>query len=274
MKRFTDTAVSRRPWFRKLSPRLKCAVRFLFDECDNAGVWIIDMDTMEHFVGEPVTLAELFSEVNSDKPNRIEKFDTDKIFIPNFVRFQYGELSENCKPHKPIISLLKNYGLYERVLKGYSKGIDTLEEKEQEQEKEKDKETEKEKDFGKSENLLDESFIVPQMWEVWKENFPHYTHDKKSDFPALASMLGFMLRQSSCNDPTDTNTQIKILNGMQLIADQVKADQFWISKPLKSVANHIQEFTNKAKNGTAKQTANSTKRQQINQKFAERYGKG
>ena len=137
MKRFCDTDLNRQPWFRKLKPKMKCAVRFLFDECDKAGVWIIDMETLSYFVGEEVTLAELFEKINSDKTDRIEKFGKDKIFIPGFIPFQYGDLSENCKPHRPIISLLKKYGLYERVLKGYLKGIDTLEEKEKDKDKEK-----------------------------------------------------------------------------------------------------------------------------------------
>jgi len=126
-KRFTDTNLNRQPWFRKLSPKIKCAVRFLFDECDNAGVWIIDMESMSFFIGETVEKEELFLKVNSDKVDRIETFGKDKIFIPGFVSFQYGKLSEDCRPHKPIIQLLKKYNLYERVLVGYSKGINTLE---------------------------------------------------------------------------------------------------------------------------------------------------
>src|SRR5438552_4104796 len=104
--RFTDTGLNRQPWFRKLKPKMKCAVRFLFDECDKAGVWIIDMETLSYFVGEDVTLHELFEKINSDKENRIEMFGADKIFIPGFVAFQYGELSEDCRPHKKIIALL------------------------------------------------------------------------------------------------------------------------------------------------------------------------
>ena len=96
-------------------------------------------------IGESVTLEEL--KTLNDKKRLFEFLPDGKIFIIDFIEFQYGKLSENCKPHKPIIALLKKYGLYERVLKGYSKGIHTLEEKEQEKEKEKDEEKEIEKSF-------------------------------------------------------------------------------------------------------------------------------
>lgn len=140
MKRFTDTNLNREPWFRKLKPRLKCAVRFLFDECDNAGIWVIDMETLTYFIGEEVGLDELLMTVNSDKVDRIELIREGKLFIPGFIDFQYGELSEYCKPHQKVISILKKYGLLERVYKGYSKGISTL------QEEEVDKEEDKEED--------------------------------------------------------------------------------------------------------------------------------
>ena len=47
-------------------------------------------------------------------------------------------MTESCRPHKKIISLLQKHGLYERVLKGYPKGIDTLEEKDTYKEEEKE----------------------------------------------------------------------------------------------------------------------------------------
>ena len=50
-KRFVDTVLGRKAWFRKLSPRLKCAWRFLTEECDQVGIWSIDLDSMEFHIG-------------------------------------------------------------------------------------------------------------------------------------------------------------------------------------------------------------------------------
>lgn len=145
-KRFCDTELSDKEWFMHLSCRLKCAVRYLFDKCDNAGVWTPNYTLAAVYVGEPFLEIEL---LEIDGGNQFEKFG-NKIFIPGFIEFQYGRLSENCMPHKPIIQKLIKYGLYERVLIGYQKGINTLKEKDKEQEKEK------EEDLGKSENPLSE----------------------------------------------------------------------------------------------------------------------
>lgn len=195
-KRFTDTGLNRQPWFRKLKPKMKCAVRFLFDECDNAGVWITDMETMSYFIGEDVTLEELFCNVNTDKINRIEKFGADKIFIPGFIAFQYGELTESCKPHRPIISLLKKYDLYERVLKGYQKGIETLEEKEKEQEKEKEKE-----DRGAGKGLLKVNTsmeIPPNVLEAAEMNQWTLHQSRNTEF--IHSQWKVFLKERN-NDP-------------------------------------------------------------------------
>lgn len=143
-KRFTDNEKWNQSWFRKLTPTMKAAWIFLCDKCDQAGVWSIDMDSMSFHVGEKITLKSLIDGFNSDKEDRITLIRKDLIVIPGFISFQYGTLSPECKPHKPIFALLDKHNLS----KGYPKGIDTLQEKEKEKEQEKDqeKETEKEKE--------------------------------------------------------------------------------------------------------------------------------
>lgn len=92
--------------------------------------------------------------------------------------------------------------------------------------------------------------IIGQMWGVWKTTFPKYTADKESDFEGLGKIFSFMCRQngSKSHDPTDVDFQIKFLNTFQVLADEVAKESFWINKPLKSIANNIQEFYNKIKN--------------------------
>lgn len=145
-KRFTDTKLGREKWFRVLKPAMKCAVRFLFDECDEAGCWPIDEDAMEFYIGARVLLKELVDAVNADGKRRLMFLGRDKLFIPGFIEFQYGELSDQCKPHQKVIRRLKELTLWE----GYTKGFHTLEEeeedKEEEEETEKDKEEEEEKE--------------------------------------------------------------------------------------------------------------------------------
>jgi hypothetical protein len=141
MKRFRNTKISREKWYRKLKPVHKAVWNFLCDECDEAGVWEIDTDTLNFHIndGEEINLEQALACINEEKI-RVESFGENRIFIPGFVAFQYGELSYNCKPHIKIINLLKKYDLYDRVYIPYTKGLQTLQEKDKEEDKEKDKE--------------------------------------------------------------------------------------------------------------------------------------
>ena len=130
-KRFTATEKWDKSWFCKLTPRLKCLWFYIIDKCDTAGIWDINFELASFCIGEKV-----YEEDMSVFGDKVEKILPDKFFIKAFVSFQYGELSDKCKPHLPIIEKLK------RVSKGYSKGIHTLQEKEKDKDKDKEKERE------------------------------------------------------------------------------------------------------------------------------------
>jgi len=127
MKRFTETTKWSDPWFRRLSTDAKLLWQWILDNCDSAGIIDIDIDLAAFQIGSQKvidTLPEL-----SDK---IAKIPCGKWHVLKFIEFQYGSLSEECKPHRPIFQSLQKH-----QIKGYSKGIDTLQEKEKEKEKDK-----------------------------------------------------------------------------------------------------------------------------------------
>ncbi|WP_428045700.1 hypothetical protein [Candidatus Avelusimicrobium fimicolum] len=139
-KRFTDTDKWTKRWFGDLSLREKLLWLYCCDACDAAGVADFSPKFYSMVVGFPVkkeTLDKAFGK-------RIVWVEESKFFIPSFVEFQYGCLAETCKPHKPIIKELEKLELLEMkdgkgiitLSKLFTKGIDTLEEKEKEQEKE------------------------------------------------------------------------------------------------------------------------------------------
>ena len=78
--------------------------------------------------------------------DRIVNLPCGKWFIPKFIEFQYGKLSEDCKAHNPIFLSLEKHGI-ERVSIGYEyplrkglgkgKGKELLEEEENTGEKAK-----------------------------------------------------------------------------------------------------------------------------------------
>ena len=142
-KRFTDTDKWQKRWFGDLNPKHKLLWLYCCDVCSAAGIVDFNPRFFSFALGVAVT-QDTLNKALGDKIVWLEKYN--KFFIPSFVDFQYGQLSEVCKPHKPIIEELKKWGLIElengkgtvRVLKGYSKGINTLEEKEKEKEQEQE----------------------------------------------------------------------------------------------------------------------------------------
>jgi hypothetical protein len=137
MKRFTETEKWSDPWFRRLCHTLKIGYLYLLDRVDNAGVVDLDADLANFQIGIDVDWDRLRREMGE----RLDVLPSGKWHLTRFVGFQFGELSESCKPHAQVIKLLKSHEI-QRVSKGYPKGMDTLMDKD----KDKDKDQDKEKD--------------------------------------------------------------------------------------------------------------------------------
>lgn len=129
-KRFTATEKWEDAWFTTLNVKQKLFWLYLLDKCDHAGIWEKNFRVASFLLGFPVD-----DNFSSYLRGKILEINSSKWFIPKFILFQYGELSETCRPHIPVIKQLERYNL-----KGYLKGIDTLQEQEQEQVKEQEQE--------------------------------------------------------------------------------------------------------------------------------------
>jgi hypothetical protein len=169
-KRFTDTQIWDKEWFMSLSCKHKCLVRYIFDKCDSAGLWQPNWVLASTYIGEKVSAADL-----SVLKKQIAQLPDGKIFIVDFIEFQYGELTETCHPHRKIIAILKKAGLYERVTEGYFKGNNTLQDMEEDKEEDKDKEKEEEKKTRKTKNEEPQELVNPFSdrfmvhWQTWKD---------------------------------------------------------------------------------------------------------
>ena len=113
-KRFIDTKIWDKAWFRKLTPKNKLIWIYLLTRCDHAGIWDADWEAAEFYIGEWVSYEELPVEITS-KMKHIK--GEDQYFIPSFIEFQYGELRENSKPHLSVIKRLndKNLTVFDTV---------------------------------------------------------------------------------------------------------------------------------------------------------------
>lgn len=132
MKRFTETTKWDDPWFHALSPAAKLLWEWMTSKCDAAGVIDVSLSIASFQIGMPIG-AEAVTELG----NRVETLPCGKLWIRSFIAFQVGTPSLECKAHKPIFQSLQKHNL-ERVLNGYSDGINTVQDKEKDKDKEKD----------------------------------------------------------------------------------------------------------------------------------------
>lgn len=129
-KRLTDTDIWNDPWYRKLLPEGKILWKFLVDRCDMAGFWKKDFEMASFQCGFDVN-DSLVKLLNDGKDRILDH--GDYLEIADFVHFQYGELNDNCKPHRSVINLLDSY-----AFKGYRKGIERAKDKDKNKDKDKE----------------------------------------------------------------------------------------------------------------------------------------
>lgn len=112
-KRMTDTDKWKKRFLKDLNYANKLLWLYMLDDCNHAGIWDIDLEVASIRIGLDVDIDDL-----KKFQDKIVIFDNDeKVFIPDFIDFQYGELNPNSNVHKSVIALLDKYNL-----EGYVKG--------------------------------------------------------------------------------------------------------------------------------------------------------
>ena len=122
-KRFTDTEIWAKSWYTELSAKHKLLTRFIWDNCNQIGLWPCNWPLASFMIGEQVGPDDL---PLIDGGKQFEMLEPGKLFVPGFCSFQYGELNPSSPPHKRYIKMLQQADLFDRVSLGYSKGINTL----------------------------------------------------------------------------------------------------------------------------------------------------
>lgn len=156
-KRFIDTKMWDKSWYRKLSPEHKLLWIYILTKCDHAGILDGDWEAAGFFMGCKISIHDFPEPIK----NKMVSIDDDQFFIPSFIEYQYGVLRENSKPHLSVLKRLRD--------KHLDKYIDrvtiTL--------KDKDKEKVKEKDIVKRKVNFE-----LEVWKVSKES----KHKGEQDF--------------------------------------------------------------------------------------------
>jgi hypothetical protein len=133
MKRFTETSKWADPWFRKLLPKTKLLWQWLCDNCDPSGAIDFDPEMASFFVGEEFQKEDL-----GLLGDRLLFLPNGKVWIVNFIPFQYGELSTECRPHKVVFDAIRKNNLQYPIRYPINGVSDTPQEKEKDKDKDKD----------------------------------------------------------------------------------------------------------------------------------------
>jgi len=112
-KRFTDTNKYKKPFIRGLKGAYKLLWDYLYHDCDHAGIWIVDFDIAQIYIGFDMQVEknEALKLFNNDECRIIEIDNGTKWFIPSFINFQYGELNEKNRAHNSVIQILNKNNL-------------------------------------------------------------------------------------------------------------------------------------------------------------------
>lgn len=159
--------------YRKLELSLKQAWFYIWTHCDKSGVWEIDKDLFEFENGFEFELQN-FSEAYGELIEVAE----DKILMKDFIKINYGTLTDNYNPHKPVFRDMakNNIKLHPSLNQACFKLVDIDEDKEEDEyEKGKGGMGEKPKKQPKPKADPEPEVIMPfetetfkAQWQVWK----------------------------------------------------------------------------------------------------------
>lgn len=109
-KRFTDTEKWKKEWFQGLTVLEKLLWVYICDNCDQSGVFEMNLRMISFLLGLDIKLSDF------DKlMHQIEKLESGKYWIRDFISFQNGTLSKASPAHKPIFDLINRHSLSSRL---------------------------------------------------------------------------------------------------------------------------------------------------------------
>lgn len=107
VKRLSDSEIWNKDWFLDLTDKQKLLVKFLFDNCDCAGIYEISKRVLRNCFEQEITKEDF------ESIKQVKFISENKIFIEDFIKFQYNTSIPLLNPlnrvHKGILkSLEKN----------------------------------------------------------------------------------------------------------------------------------------------------------------------
>lgn len=132
-KRFTDTNKYKKPFIRSLKGPYKLLWDYLYLECNHAGIWIVDFDIAQIYLGAdmPVNKEEALRCFNADETRIIEIDGGKKWFIKSFVEFQYGFLDIRNRVHNSVFLELQKQNINKDLIRALQGPMDKDKDKEE-----------------------------------------------------------------------------------------------------------------------------------------------
>jgi hypothetical protein len=227
-KRFTDTEIWNKEWYLALSLKHKMLVKFLFDNCDCAGIYEPNFILLSFYIGEKIT-AEDFNELK-----QIRKLNNGNYLIEDFLVFQYGvksydALNPKFSVHKGILKSLEKNQLLSNSCLTLAQGLQDM-----------DKDMDKDKDNNTNTNKQ-----IETSSKLYGEYLNVYLEDKQ-----YKSLLALCLSEKMLNELINSfSVNIEVGKERPYTADLPNAH----FERLKSYYNYRKKNPNKFVSETAKQ---------------------
>lgn len=267
-KRFTDTNKYKKQFISGLPGAYKLLWDYLYHDCDHAGIWIVNFKTAQIFIGEdmPVDMQQALRLFNSDEQRIIEIDGGKKWFIPSFIEFQYGRLSEKNRAHISVISILNKYNLINEDLeiKPLTSPLQGAKDKEQDKEQEMDMDKDKE-------TTPPQKFLIPEMQKIFNSKNIHYLPNKELDYRPLLKIAQFISAQENIEFQNRApDGEKRILEIWSEMSGFISDHKFYGTKSLSTISNQIQAICLEyGKPATGKKSNKS-----LDEAFAEYYSQG
>lgn len=147
MKRFMDSERWFDPWYRHLPGQYKLLWEYIWSRCDNAGVWVVDLELAQSFTGSAYDKECVLTQFG----DRVRDLGNGLWWVPGYIPFQFGKLTATAKVHQSVRALLQQH-----KIESLSNEIGISLQRDQEKDKYKEKEKES-LEKGSGEKPLSES---------------------------------------------------------------------------------------------------------------------
>lgn len=146
-KRFIDTDLFKKSFFRGLEAPYKVLWIYILTDCNFAGIWEVDLEVAGLRCGFDYCIKGVMKSPLAEKIVPVD--NGEKWFIPSFVDFQYGTLNESNRAHAAVCRILERYQI-KPLVSSLQGAMDKDMDKDLDLDKDKDKDKDRKKDVDTS----------------------------------------------------------------------------------------------------------------------------